>query len=639
MSVENNVRPQFFFPLESPQRQPQNLWTRLTTRCYTFVADNALRGLLQCRYYFLHPRSPISKIHQFVIAWLTKHSTREGMDQYSHLLPTFPVNPLRCVVIKLKRSLQPVMEPSAYETFCRQLDCFAHTDGTNIQARVERKAKSARNWMEQEWQGYAYLENRFPNNVSNYFGLGALLPDHRYSDLSYERPAKLIHLTLCEREKIKRGEYPSTVDDHPFCMNQYKQVFGSNRLPGEVKDTFEVHDSNHICVFLNGHSYKVTVYSDDGAPLHEAHIAAQLRDIAHDAAAKGRSLTPARLTWQNRVDWAKDRALLVEANRANFDAIDQAIFTVRISLDSPETEQELAKLLFLSLEDQWADKGTNLTFCQNGMYGSMQEHTMAEATIMTDITERVAKEESLFPQLRPSPPGTPPPVEHLDWVFTDALREKVQSELPVEGECYAATIDFAFEPFSHFGKAEIKKWHCSPDSIVQVALQLAYTRKFKKVPFTYETQTARRFYRGRTETVRSTTKESSAFCEAMDNPSVTAEEKRVALKAAVKKHVELKREAFVGLGIDRQLMMLRRNTESSETALPKEPPFDLLTSQTPIRRVKGGGFGPGTGTGVSYHIENEGIHFHISRSRGEITSASYYRSIEKALLDLKALFQ
>jgi hypothetical protein len=57
----------------------------------------------------------------------------------------------------------------------------------------------------------------------------------------------------------------------------------------------------------------------------------------------------------------------------------------------------------------------------------------------------------------------------------------------------------------------VKKLGVSPDSFIQMALQLAYFRDQKKFGLTYEASMVRFFKHGRTETIRSLSEDSVAF--------------------------------------------------------------------------------------------------------------------------------
>lgn len=68
--------------------------------------------------------------------------------------------------------------------------------------------------------------------------------------------------------------------------------------------------------------------------------------------------------------------------------------------------------------------------------------------------------------------------------------------------------------------------------------------------------------------------------------------------------------------------------------------FRLSTSQTPVQRGPGGGFGPvcAEGYGLSYIVKEENLFFHISSWRGHSTDTSKFaQAIEQALLDVQTL--
>jgi hypothetical protein len=55
--------------------------------------------------------------------------------------------------------------------------------------------------------------------------------------------------------------------EYPLCMNQYKNIFGISRLPGEKADTLSTvfpATARHIVVMINDSMYKVDVIHSDG---------------------------------------------------------------------------------------------------------------------------------------------------------------------------------------------------------------------------------------------------------------------------------------------------------------------------------------------------------------------------------------
>lgn len=94
----------------------------------------------------------------------------------------------------------------------------------------------------------------------------------------------------------------------------------------------------------------------------------------------------------------------------------------------------------------------------------------------------------------------------------------------------------------------IKTFKVSPDAFYQMAIQLAHYRQHKKFVLTYEPAMTRLFKKGRTETIRSCTIESSKWVLATDDQNFKKAEKVELLRDACKKHQELYLEAMYGDG-------------------------------------------------------------------------------------------
>ena len=105
-----------------------------------------------------------------------------------------------------------------------------------------------------------------------------------------------------------------------------------------------------------------------------------------------------------------------------------------------------------------------------------------------------------------------------------------------------------------FGKGLIKKCKVSPDSFIQMALQLAYYRDQGRHHLTYEASMTRLFREGRTETVRSCSIESSEWVKSMMNPDVTVSESKIFFLMKIKFWLILKKKSFVS--INRKIILL-----------------------------------------------------------------------------------
>jgi len=210
-----------------------------------------------------------------------------------------------------------------------------------------------------------------------------------------------------------------------------------------------------------------------------------------------------------------------------------------------------------------------------------------------------------------------------------------------------------------YGKGFCKKQRCGPDAWIQLALQVAYKRDMGELELTYESAAVRIFNEGRTETIRSVSKESKHFVDILDDTKVSNEEKIKAFRKACDYHQCYSRDASCGKGVDRHLFALyvAGQAISADVKFIKDAlsiPFKLSTSQIPQRQTTlrgedpkllspSGGFGPVSdeGYGVSYMMADDArTFFHVSSKNAckATNSERFMGEIKKALTDIKALF-
>ena len=92
--------------------------------------------------------------------------------------------------------------------------------------------------------------------------------------------------------------------------------------------------------------------------------------------------------------------------------------------------------------------------------------------------------------------------------------------------------------FKEFGTKAIKQIQLSPDSFIQIAMQVAFYKLHGKPPVHYEAASLRRFKSARTECIRSTSCESMDFAMAMvfNNSNINNEKKRELMVKAIQTH-------------------------------------------------------------------------------------------------------
>ncbi len=94
-----------------------------------------------------------------------------------------------------------------------------------------------------------------------------------------------------------------------------------------------------------------------------------------------------------------------------------------------------------------------------------------------------------------------------------------------------------------------------------MSFQLAHYRMYGHSASTYESASTAGFRHGRTETIRSATSDSDAFCRTFCDPAASVADLRAALEKAVATHGALTKDALTGKGWDRQLYALQKLAE------------------------------------------------------------------------------
>ena len=108
----------------------------------------------------------------------------------------------------------------------------------------------------------------------------------------------------------------------------------------------------------------------------------------------------------------------------------------------------------------------------------------------------------------------------LQWKTDDAIMKYIYKARKVSKELIDDTESCLLKTTLYGGRYMKEVAKTSPDAFVQMALQLTYFRLAKKPTAVYESASTRLFRHGRTETGRSTSEESVAFCRAFDNDEV-----------------------------------------------------------------------------------------------------------------------
>ncbi|XP_060135292.1 carnitine O-palmitoyltransferase 1, muscle isoform [Zootoca vivipara] len=594
-------------------------------------------------------------------------------------LPKLPVPCVKDTIERYLESVRPLLDTDKYDDMEALALDFQLSLAPRLQKYLILKSWWATNYVSDWWEEYIYLRGRSPIMVnSNYYIMDFLYvtPTHNQA----ARAANAVHSIMLYRRRLEHEDLPPVMALGlvPMCSYQMERMFNTTRIPGEEADSLlHLSDSRHLAVFHKGRFYKLWLYQA-GKLLSPCDLEMQFQRILDDPSPPDPSeVRLAALTAGERGPWAEARKKYFGRgkNKASLDCIERAAFFLTLDEDeqgfSRDHEDSLdlysKSLLHGRCYDRWFDKSFTLVVYRNGKLGANAEHSWADAPIMGHLWEFMLATDQFQLGYCSSGhchgvPNTDIPVpQRLTWDISEECSKAIELSYRV-ARTLADDVDFHSFCFTDFGKGRIKKCRTSPDSFIQIALQLAHFRDKGRFCLTYESSMTRLFREGRTETVRSCTSESTAFVRSMCNAKCSPAESLRLFKVAAEKHQNMYRLAMTGSGIDRHLFCLYvvsryLGVDSPFLAKVLSEPWRLSTSQTPQQQIKmfdletnpdhissGGGFGPvaDDGYGVSYIIAGENlITFHVSSkfSSPETDSKRFGKNIHRAMLDIAALFE
>lgn len=657
----------------------------LYTRQYTLRVLLSYRGWM-----YENPRSQSYKTLLWGLTVRCIGGAHPRLYSYQNSLPRMPVPPLKDTCRELLDSVKPVLSEKDYKEMEELAKDFEKNLGPKLQFILRLRSWFKGNYHTEWWEKYVYLMGRDPIPInSNYYCF-----DHAFwkaTHIQTSRAAVVTFLLLQYRHHVEREELEPLVirNTIPLCMAQYERTFKTTRIPGKDIDEIVHFDhtfDEHVAVFCHGNYYMLKVSDRYGSPVALLDLERQLEWIKHDAQHsdiskdKPEGCIPA-LTSLPRTEWHDIRKehFSEGINQDSLDAIEKALFV--LVLDEHEFSDLSSRGKYLLHGDGksfWFDKSFTLVMFGDGKYGMNCEHSWADAPVIGHMQEYVMTEEFIyrtysdngrckpFGKFHKSSGNFAMPMK-LYFEMTPKLSSQIEDAVS-RATKQNDDLDLRVLVHDSIGKGFIKSCKVSPDGFIQAALQLAFYRDSEgQIPLTYESSMTRLYLHGRTETVRSLTKQSKAFIVAMDNPDFTAEEKVGLLRESIQRHQVMYKDCMNGKGVDRHLFSLYvvsrgqgHDCEFLKRALTL--PWTLSTSQQPQQQMfripgcyisdpifhdlicPGGGFGPvaDDGYGVSYMVPNDKyFFFHISSKKAatKTDSERLEKHIIQCLEDMKQLFE
>ncbi|VDO47096.1 unnamed protein product [Haemonchus placei] len=421
-----------------------------------------------------------------------------------------------------QEELPPLPLPDLNETLDRYLkSALVLLD--NNQRRKTRESVEL-----EEWWYDAYCEARLP--LVPYVSLAAtnsLLNPLDGSQIC--RAADAIYYWMLFWEKIRKETLAVTKSRGVvWDMHQYHCLFNACRVPELSKDRLERYFKtesqgdcpSHVIVLCRGNVWQVETLRN-GQLKSPDEFYNTLQYI--DKHSKDSKFSIASMTTENRDKWA----------------------------------QILHAALMGESHYQWADKSLNIVVCKDGRAITQGEHSNVDAIVIMHIGDDVAIRSRKF-VWQPKEASFEMP-KHLEF---DQNYEHLKAFKAANENFLTLRSSFRVKSvvFSGYGNNLMRKVNLYTDTVMQIALQLAFLKTHGRFAPIYETASTRKFFHGRTETVRGCTHEMVAFGRAVMEHKNMADQKRLFI-AAYEAHNQLMGEAMNGKGIDRHLYGLQKAME------------------------------------------------------------------------------
>lgn len=445
-------------------------------------------------------------------------------------------------------------------------------------------------------------------------------------------------------------------------MSQFNSLFSLTRVPRKYKDELKSSPgSKHVVFIKNGQFFSFDVLDASGDIKTPEEIFSALNHLVNLKVEDCPEESITVLSAEDRGVWADAREHLISSSKLNTDSlnvIDSGLFTV--SLDDlsfdPENERLEAAHNFLhgnsskqgnrSL-NRWFDKSLGLLFDKDGHASITFEHSWGDGVAVlrafNDIYKDSVAHHFVSSETKVAK-DVAEQVKHLKFELDPKSKEDVKKARD-KWNNFTKSLDLNYVIYDKMGRNYFKAKKLSPDSMFQLAFQLAFRQVYGTSVPVYESCSTSAFKHGRTEVVRAATNETEAAIEAFlskksdQELKSSAKELRQLLDKCSVKHSQLTKDAAMGQGFDRHLFAMRiiaeRNVKAKTLPDGQEVPpkqeelnqvlpalykdksyidcnkYVLSTSSLYGEYFSGGGFGPvvedGFGLGYGYVEDRLGM--------------------------------
>ena len=334
-------------------------------------------------------------------------------------LPRLPIPTLEETCEKFPKLIAALQSKEEQASTLELMEEFKKTDGPKLQQLLidyEQEGMETErfgSYVEEFWNdSYLAPDSSVVLNLNPFFLLEKG-PDRKIAHDQLQRASSLAFASLKMASMLKRETLPpDTFKGRPLCMDQFKVLFGTARVPATKGADYVDHypDSNHVVVLIRNRIYyfqalwpndgSVAVDQHDIKDILEAiqkhvdyldHAAQSKADKATNNSGNGRTNGDNNnnnnplvgtdikvnscdealgvLTSLPRKEWAAARAMIMEGdneqNKRALHVIDSALFVLVLDNHAPKSINDAAANMLHGKHELVMDPKTN-TFVQNG---------------------------------------------------------------------------------------------------------------------------------------------------------------------------------------------------------------------------------------------------------------------------------
>lgn len=569
-----------------------------------------------------------------------------GVYEHDHMLPQLPIPALRESRAELAKRVRPLVDDDAFGEFEKILDdfCAAGGEGEKLQQRLEgwqQKLPGNSSWLRPFWDD-SYIASRASLPICLNYTLQ--LARNHWGEHALGKFAAA--MAECIRG-IQEESLPAEMAKSYASMDTL-QYMVYTRIPAPARDVWyypPLAEPMQAAVACRGHWFLLALTNEAGAVYSPAVLESGIAEIKKQAAALPPALPVSAFTWTERGRAAALRAEISEnlLNRLSLESIEKAVFVICLDEDGLDEETFGKGVVAGDAAGRWFDKSLQI-ICSGGQLGVNLEHSGCDGSLWAYMLNQVEQQIERDCQAPCFEEGAPY-VRLLEWAVPDALAARLQ-DARQEFAAWAGTMQFSQKRITTITKDAIKARKCSPDAFVQLLFQNAFYRQSGRLRSFYEAVSARAFYQGRTESVRTCTVQSAALLRAL-KAGAPREELREMIFAACAAHSEDIGRCKQGLGCERHFTGLRAVHRMYAPGAPEHALFSsegycaltadaMSTSSITGPAVDYFAFAPvaSDGVGLGYGLNADALHVAVtSYAPSGVAPAAFIGTVEQTAME------